>query len=620
MKKLLSLLMALMMFAMPALAEDIGIIGGADGPTDVLVTDELMLPSGKLTQDALAAGRRVVTNAAVTEIVVNENVNPPVDAVLTDLLNALAVSVAVQGDEGEFSLKISDRDVLSLGGAVSGDNVYLKSNLLGGTVVVKTGELEGLLDRLLEMVVMVSGMSEEEAASMREQIAMLKEQYGETAAVAMDSVLSEDDMQQLDFSAIQALLSFEKEKTQPVESIVVPRMCDPAVSGEMTVISNAEMAQAMKYFYQFLLDNPKLMNYVGSQLGFPSEAEIELMWESYGSFYTMFGIYESKEAYMADNPSFQIYLNELMADLDTRKVLDGEMTIAQYYDADGKPVYVTMSLPAFIDAGSLADEASEEAKGETTNINMVYTRQTVAAGVAHVATIDIDGETLTIDVLENDRGMTIALTGVNIARENSDGIPEKLLNVDIKRAAADDEAGMELLAVTGTVFDGENPVMDFLLDASWLFNDARSYYGGTLTLTNYSNADATVPAQAENDSLVAEEPAVEAPAQAQEGPVKNTIVLGLSSDYHVNGVDFTGKDRFFIEVDGVKMVIEADTVTTDPVDSMTVGSVVRPAELNDGDFANWFVGVYSTIERWPAMLLQALPESVLTMLLTGGMM
>ena len=70
----------------------------------------------------------------------------------------------------------------------------------------------------------------------------------------------------------------------------------------------------------------------------------------------------------------------------------------------------------------------------------------------------------------------------------------------------------------------------------------------------------------------------------------------------------------------VKVVAECKLTTSDPVDSIMSGNVVRPAELDEAAFLNWFVGAANSVTSWAGNLLMALPESLLSLILSMGMM
>jgi len=72
MKKLFSLMLAMLLCIGPAagLAEgdlDLGVIGGADGPTSILVSEELVT-STQMLEDAVAAGRKVTIACSIPKV------------------------------------------------------------------------------------------------------------------------------------------------------------------------------------------------------------------------------------------------------------------------------------------------------------------------------------------------------------------------------------------------------------------------------------------------------------------------------------------------------------------------------------------------------------------------
>ena len=618
MNKLLSLILALMMLSLPALAaaeDTLGLIGGADGPTSVFVGGDI---PQTLEEKALAAGRKVSTSVKITEVSGIDTGDARTDAALVELFNALGFTVSQQGDEFNMALQISGQDALDLGFSLSGEDVYLKSSLIGGTVVVGTQELEGLIDRLVDMLIMVEGMSEEEAADLRAQISGLKQLYADSLELSMASMLTEEDLKNLNMASVEAFIAFVEDKTVPVDEIVVPSMCDPAVSGEKAVLTNADMVQGVKYFYQFILDNPKLMNYLGSQLGFPTEEEITLQWQSMGQFYMAFKIYESEEAFRAQFQTFEQLLNEMIVEVDASKFLDGEFTVTEYTDADGNVVYATMSLPLFLQDQTLMENTSAEtAQGETTQINATYTRQTVAGGVAHVCNIDVDGEVITIDVLESESGFTLRSTDTD-----TEGKTWRI-EMNAECSASTEEPGVELLTVTGGIYnEKDQPVLDVLLMGASEFSDVRSYLSGELTLTVFEYPQAEEEAaeeEAVEETAAEQTEATEHEAEAVDAePTKTVIVLAFDSDTAINGVDFTGTTDMSLTVEDVRIAAQAVVATSDPGESIMAGAVVRPAELDDGDFANWFVGAYNSLNSLVVNLIQTLPESVL-MLMFGGM-
>ncbi len=606
MKKLLALVLA-MMLAVPvlSLAEDITPIGGADAPTDIFVAEELLFAQTPAEQ-ALAAGRRVTTTASFTEVSGVDSVDEAMDDAMEQLLEMLSVSFAQQGDEVDFALQINGTDALTLGGAVNGSDIYIESNLIGGAVVVGLDEVEGLIDRLLAMMVNLELMTEEDVEMLRSELESMGAMYAQSAESSMDAMLTLEDVQSFNYTALESLLTLITEKIVPVEEIVVPRMCDPAVSGEKAVLTNADMVAGMKCVYQFIQDNPKLMNYLGYNLGYYTEEEIALLWETSGEFYTAFNLYADYEEFRADYETFPDAIQRMQDELDAQKFIDGEIVFAAYYDEAGLPVYVTMDVPVFVETESLYEAtAAEEVKGETSNVNLTYTRQTVAGGVAHTCNIFVNDSTLTIDALV--AGNT---TTINMTDDSSE-----YLSVKIETTPSETEEGVKLIQVTGELKDGQDlPVMDFVYQGSCADSENRTYMDGTLTLTSYEYPAGDMVIEAADAETGTVEATVTAQTEAME-PVTSTIVIEFDTETIINGVDFTDTTHVAIKVDGTCIALQFVTASSEPEESIMAGEVVRPAELDDAAFANWFVGAYSSLSSWYVNLMTALPEDVLAALM-----
>ena len=185
MKKLLSLILAMMMFAVPCLAE--GVIGGADGPTALFVSED-MITADAILNDAIAAGRRVTMNVTVPEITGVNTGDPAVDTAIVDFVKALGLRVEAQGDEYDMGLSLTGKDVLTLGWAVNGEDAYIKSNLIGGTIVLSLAEVEPIISRLLDMMVLMEAMTEEEAAEIKAQLPAMIETYKAAFEQGMDAI------------------------------------------------------------------------------------------------------------------------------------------------------------------------------------------------------------------------------------------------------------------------------------------------------------------------------------------------------------------------------------------------------------------------------------------------
>lgn len=584
MKKLISLVLAMLMFAVPCLAEPAdAVIGGADAATDILLSEDLSLK-------ALDAGRKVTSTLTFTEVVGLETGDPTVDAAIADLFKALGLKVTQQGDEFAIALQLSEQDVLDLGVAVNGEDCYIKSGLLGGTVVIGKEEVEPLVGRVLDMLVSMEAMTQEQANELKAQVSQIIATIETAMQSAAGMALTEEAFTNMDLSAIVNAVAVANTKVVPIEEIVVPGMCDPAVSGEKGVYTNEDMVQIMKAWFQVLLDNPAILNYFGSLMGYPTQADVDAAWQAYGELYLANNLVASEEEFRAQFVTLEQEIRQMMTQLETSKVIDGEVVIAAYYDETGEVVYMTMDMPLYQVEQTVAEtEDSTAVQGKTIPVSMTYARQTVAQGVSHVINLKAEGETFTIDALVSDGQTTISINGVDETQYNV-----HLADLVIKTGENAENANLKTLDVEGSIFawaEQEVKLCDVKVAGEYEFNAARSYFAGDAALTIYPD-DAQAPV---------------------------TIVFELGSDCAVNGVDFNSVDKVSFEVMGIKIGMQVVTATSDPDASIMAGEVIRPAELDDAAFSNWFVRVVTSFSGWLGNVMMALPESVMALFFNTGM-
>ena len=588
MKKLLSLILALMLLTLPAIAmaeDSVGLIGGADGPTQIVVANSTVKPR---FANAIEAGRRVNQTITLTELTGVNTGDPMADAAIADLVKALGFNFSAQGDEAMLTMSLSDKEVANFGHALSGENVYLSSNMLGGTVVVGLTEIEGLANRILDAMVTMGAIGEEEAAMLRESLTAFK---SELDAAMQEEKLEDMVIDEMDFSALEAILPMLMGKITQAENIIVPRMCDPAVSGLQLVLTNENIHAVLKQSFQFMLDNPMLLESLAESTGAPTEAQLEAQWETAGQLYMTFGIYESKEAFMASQETVESNLREGMNELASVKILGGDVVVNVYLDEQDQPVYITGTMPILTEDTLTANPETMI----TTTVNLTYTRQTVPQGVAHVCNISVEDVTVTIDALVGE-GSTV----VNVTAAEPECEPAKLFELSIKEAASEINPGVTCIDVDAVLYDGADTAAAAVsYDGEYEYTDAREYCKGKLVLTAY------------------EEVYTDA---AEWHTFEHDIVLDFSTDTVFSGVDYTTDASFTVEAGGVRFGMKLVEETTDPQPSIMTGNVVRPAELNDADFSNWFTGVINAFNAWLAGALQSLPESVLMLMIYSGMM
>ena len=579
MKKLFFLLLAMMICVLPfaSMAEE---------------TAAAAYFPGEMVLNALEAGRSVNNVLTVTEVSGINTGDADVDAAIADLLKALSIKTNQQGDEVGFALGISDTDVLTLSFGTSGNDVYLKSNLLGDALVFSLDEVEPLLNRLLDMLVMMEALTEEDVAMLKEELSGL----GAMISAALDNqllavTLTEEDLLAMDFSAVTTVLEQILAKAATTENPVVPGKCDPAVGGMSVSINNEEMIALCKAIIQCVESNPQLMSFIAYQFGFSTEAQLTAIWDAMKDS----GYYASEEEFREYNPSLESILKETLAELENAKILDGDYVINLCMDEVGLPVYMTFSLPLFIETESLYTQDELEAKGETTQIDVVYARQTVTQGVSHVVNLTVDEESLTADILVSGNKTTITLSA-----------PEAepiLIDVTVD--------GNSLIANLSYNPDEETSIACTL---EGRFQSSATDYELAAKLTM---VEIYTPAEVETPSLNGMTlPGFEA---QKPKPETNTLVVEYVADYIRDGVDFAGVIHAGFSYNDLRIVARMDNYTADPAASVMSGTVIRPAELDDAAFANWFVGVVNTISSWTGNLMMALPESVLSLLMYSGM-
>ncbi len=564
MKKLLAMLMTLLMLQAPvmALAEGFNdldeMIGGADIGTSILVIeDKKSVPS---------AESRLSHVLSIRELKGFQTGDASTDAAINDLLTALGLAFYQQGEEGGMALQLSGKDVLTLGGAVSGNDIYLNSNLLGGTVVVGAEEIEPLIGKLLDLFVQMEAITAREAEEIKEILAEVFAGMDESLSQAtneMDSLLGQ--LESMNFANLEKAAAIIQENMAFVEAPALPKMCDAAAGGIELRLNNEEFVEIVIACLDFVADNPILQEVLASNGTYYTEEEIQAMW----AFYQNSKVYESEEAFRDRHPTFAGALKEARDSMVGAKVLDGDFVIGLYMNDAGVPVYGMMILPMYDGY-------------ETSVLEIVYTRQTVAQGVSHVLRVTVDGESVILDTLVTDKETVSTLFAAN---------GEKSLDIVIPNMDGDKfQATLNVYENGKYVSNPGEKIFTALLEGEWESSNARAYFSGKLTMTNYVNS-----------------------------AYSETMVFTVLADYAMNGEGFSGATDVGFEFEGVGFTIRLASATGEAEASIVSGDAVRPAVMDDAAFQNWFVGVVNNLSVVAATALTALPESVLMLVLSSGM-
>ncbi len=586
MKKLLSMVLALMLCLslMPATAE-YGVIGGADGPTEVFVSSTMRtitLPD-ELGEKALAAGRRGEVELRITELTGLELDDEALEAAIGELMDSITFRAAEQGDEASYVVSIGQTDVLTFDLANTADEFFVRSNLLGSPIAFKADEVSGILSRLLDTMVQYGMMDEGPAVALEQSLASLGQ---ETTATAFNM----EDLLTMDYSALTSVLSTLNGQIEIVEDPTVPGNCDPAVVGEKISVTNEQVAQVCKAYIQLLRDNPELMSLVAQMTGTMTEEQAAAM----------------AEMYAVDISSFrpmtlESVLAQVEVELDSTPILDGTFDVYACMDEAGVPVYITATMPLYTASetveseettAAVADDASAEivaspsadmiaeldADGTTTVLSLEYCRQTVAEGVSHVVNLFADDESITIDTLVKDNAAHIVFTA-----PDAEPVVLDLTWTDSTFSA--------ILTVT----EGATTVT-IAFDGAYVYTDAAYKLDGTLTFTNASDF------------------------------AGERIAVDFHADCALNGVDFDGTFKASITIEDLfdadsklAIAVEGAARTTDPIESVVTADALRPADMDDATFTQWFATVFNALNGWTGALLMSLPESLLNIILSSGM-
>lgn len=580
MRKVFCMLLALTMMLpmLPAMAEDV-IIGGADGPTGIWSSGlGGMLLTKDLMENAIAAGRRVVSTVKVTELSGLELDTPELEQAVAELLSKLTLTEADQGDEGVLTLSVGDQEILDLGIAMAGKDTYIKSSLVGGTVVVSEEEAQGVLDRLMKLMVQYDMMTETDAAntlSILEQMpSMVEEAMVQTNQ--MDDALAL--LSSLDYTALAPIAELGESRRQVVDSPVVPKNCDAPAEGVQWVFTEDDVKQAALCILQFVQDNPEVQELLNAWLGLPTEEQLDSIWEAYGELYLQYGWYESKEAFYAARPTLQMTLEQVKAELPETKVMEGDYVVSCYLDENGEIVYFNADVTFYEEAELVLGDGGKptEIPASTLPISVTYTRQTLPDGVYHVCNISVDGETLSTNVVTADNSMSLTMDVIA-----SDGSIVKIMDLVVYTRPGADENTPDGLSVELDIYEGDGtPAGQLLLEGELLSTETRSYLSGKFQVKNCMN-----------DEVV--------------------LSLSVMSDNIIQGVDFEGQAKVRLEVENNAFEVETATQTTDPVDSIMVGQVTRLAELDDAAFEKWFTGAIGGMNVLLVNVMNVVPAELI---------
>lgn len=363
MKKFTAVLLALLMMALP-------VLGMAASPAEMI-------------EGAAAAGQPIHT--AVT---FDSGTIPGLDensaAIFNDVIDALGFTADTQENQTNFAVQLSGTDVLTLAWATEGEDTYINSNLLGGTIAFNATEGEVIIDHLLKMAVDADMFTESDVAEVKQLIEQLKTEMN-TQAEAID-------LENIDMTALLTVVEELMEKVTTGEVTQQPKNSDPAATVITMKLTGEDIAKVYKVIFDVMKNVPQFTQALES-------ADL-----------TMNGEKVTADEMIAKLPELADQIGAMV---------QGEIPVEIYLDEAGEPVYGIMSM-------------TMKAEDETITMDMDFARRTVNEGVTYAVTIRAEdakdeGVSITADVLE-----TEALTTINVGIASiENGVSEPVITVSV---------------------------------------------------------------------------------------------------------------------------------------------------------------------------------------------
>lgn len=363
MKKFTAVLLALLMMALP-------VLGMAASPAEMI-------------EGAAAAGQPIHT--AVT---FDSGTIPGLDAetaaMVNDLIDALGFTTDTQENQTNFAMQLSGTDVLTLAWATEGEDTYINSNLLGGTIAFNATEGDVIIDHLLKMAVDADMLTESDVAEVKQLIEQLKTE--------MNTQVEAIDLENIDMTALLSVVEELMQKVTTGEVTQQPKNSDPAASVITMKLTGEDITKVYKVIFDVMKNVPQFTQALES------------------ASLTMNGEKVTADEMIAKLPELADQIGAMV---------QGEIPVEIYLDEAGEPVYGIMSM-------------TMKAEDETITMDMDFARRTVNEGVTYAVTIraedaNDEGVSITADVLE-----TEALTTANVGIASiKNGVSEPVITVSV---------------------------------------------------------------------------------------------------------------------------------------------------------------------------------------------
>lgn len=363
MRKFTAVLLALLMMALP-------VLGMAASPAEMI-------------EGAAAAGQPIHT--AVT---FDSGTIPGLDAetaaIFNDVIDALGFTTDTQENQTNFAMQLSGTDVLTLAWATEGEDTYINSNLLGGTIAFNATEGDVIIDHLLKMAVDADMLTESDVAEVKQLIEQLKTE--------MNTQVEAIDLENIDMTALLSVVEELMQKVTTGEVTQQPKNSDPAATVITMKLTGEDITKVYKVIFDVMKNVPQFTQALES------------------ASLTMDGEKVTADEMIAKLPELADQIGAMV---------QGEIPVEIYLDEAGEPVYGIMSM-------------TMKAEDETITMDMDFARRTVNEDVTYAVTIraedaNDEGVSITADVLE-----TEALTTANVGIASiKNGVSEPVITVSV---------------------------------------------------------------------------------------------------------------------------------------------------------------------------------------------
>lgn len=415
MKKLTALLLALLVLALPVMSM-------AASPDELF--NQAAEGKAYTTNGVLAWGNTSLLDADAQSLV-------------KDVVDAISFTRSVQENQTDFALKLSGTDVLTLSTATAGEDTYVLSNLLGGSVAFNDAEGQVIADYLMKYAVSSGMMTEDDVAEVKASIQQAMEQT-ETAAADVD-------LSSFDTTAITAWAEKFLSSVTIEEVAQQPKNSDPAASVISFTLTGEDVTELYTMIFDMLKDNEAFV------AGLSSAA------------LTMDGESVTADELVAKLPELAQKIGD---------AIQGDVPVEVYVDDEGNPVYAVVTMTMKLE---------NEDDMETITMGVEYVRLTVADGVTHAVNLvalddNLAGAAFSVSVLNGEKLTTIN-AGIGSVTE---GVTETILGLDVKaeKDYGDTEAKLDVDAtLTITSDDAEIPVGIKLVKTAKLDGENATYEG-----------------------------------------------------------------------------------------------------------------------------------------------